>query len=887
MRPIVRVLVAVLLAALGCDVPTPPPTLGGLTLQVTTVPGSVAILDSGRILIRGQVSRDIVTTPGRTETITGLPEGPYTVALEGFRFDAVYYFGQTSAPVTVVGGQNKTADIPSFLPFTPSAPTFSDTFWIGKSVPVSFGSVGASSYTVEWSEDQTFSSGVTSSSTSSTSTQIAVANFAVYWVRVRATDPYQHPSAFGPAARIRSVKFGPTKRLRFTRQPTATVAGATITPAVEVIAQDSLGDTAAVFAGSVTIAIAANPKNGTLGGTRTVAASSGVATFSTLKIDSVATGYTLWASASGLAPDTSSAFSITTPPADLRIAASPALVVTPGRVSQGDTVAVSSFIVVNQGNGPSNAADVGFYLSPDSTITAADTRLGGLSIPVLGPAKADTVGSQIVPIPLPVAPGTYYLGALVDDSGKTAESDEANNFESAAFAVRILFQVTSLQPPDGAGNVETGVVVEAQFSDGPDPTSVDINFTVSQGGTQLVSLINNYVSTRTARLSAPFLPGTAYLASLPKAILDTSGRPLASARQVSFTTRSWQPLTVGPGGQRPAMVISPGGRIHVIHGSGNDVLYSTCASNCTSLSGWQTTTILPLAGGAALALDSAGGLHVSYRDSLTKALKYATCVNNCTTPAAWTKVLVDPTDVDFDGTSIAVTLTGRVHVAYRGRGTGALQYVTCYGSCTDALAWAATVADSASSYYPSIAVDQSGQPHVVAYAALTGDLRYSTCSNINNCYISANWQTIAVDKTLGDVGFGTSIAVEPSGRLDVAYYNISLTTLKFATCTNGCLTLGSWEVGTADSDPTGDVGWYPSLALDALNRMFVSYYDGAPHAYLKFASCAVACTATGSWRHAPVDLTTNAGLQSSIRVDATGRVHIAYRGAAGGLSYME
>jgi len=100
-------------------------------------------------------------------------------------------------------------------------------------------------------------------------------------------------------------------RLIFTVQPSTMTAGATITPAVRVTAQDNFGNTVTNFTSNVTVAIAANPGGGTLAGTKTVAASAGVATFSTLSIDKAGTGYRLAATATGLAPDTSSAFSIT------------------------------------------------------------------------------------------------------------------------------------------------------------------------------------------------------------------------------------------------------------------------------------------------------------------------------------------------------------------------------------------------------------------------------------------------------------------------------------------------------------------------------------------------------------------------------------------------
>src|SRR5207248_901417 len=53
-----------------------------------------------------------------------------------------------------------------------------------------------------------------------------------------------------------------------------------------------------------------NPASGTLSGTKTVAAVNGVATFSTLSLNAVGTGYTLTAAATGLTGATSSGFNI-------------------------------------------------------------------------------------------------------------------------------------------------------------------------------------------------------------------------------------------------------------------------------------------------------------------------------------------------------------------------------------------------------------------------------------------------------------------------------------------------------------------------------------------------------------------------------------------------
>ena len=103
---------------------------------------------------------------------------------------------------------------------------------------------------------------------------------------------------------------GATK-LAFVQQPTNTVAGATITPAVTVAVQNVSGSTVTTNTSTVTLAIGTNPAGGALSGTLSVAAVAGVATFGNLLINNAGTGYTLTASDGALTGATSTAFNIT------------------------------------------------------------------------------------------------------------------------------------------------------------------------------------------------------------------------------------------------------------------------------------------------------------------------------------------------------------------------------------------------------------------------------------------------------------------------------------------------------------------------------------------------------------------------------------------------
>src|SRR6185503_12982381 len=75
--------------------------------------------------------------------------------------------------------------------------------------------------------------------------------------------------------------------------------------------QDSFGNTVTTSSASIAVAIGTNPGGGTLSGTTTATAVSGVASFSNLSINKVGTGYTLTAASAPLTGATSAGFTIT------------------------------------------------------------------------------------------------------------------------------------------------------------------------------------------------------------------------------------------------------------------------------------------------------------------------------------------------------------------------------------------------------------------------------------------------------------------------------------------------------------------------------------------------------------------------------------------------
>src|SRR5205809_1026376 len=123
------------------------------------------------------------------------------------------------------------------------------------------------------------------------------------------------PVATSAAFKITPGAPPPPTHLGFTQQPqTTVVAGAAITPPVQVAALDASEHVVQGFTGTIGLALEPASNGGTLSGGTPINAVNGIATFPSLSVDKAGTGYTLRATASGLTDATSSAFNVTPPP---------------------------------------------------------------------------------------------------------------------------------------------------------------------------------------------------------------------------------------------------------------------------------------------------------------------------------------------------------------------------------------------------------------------------------------------------------------------------------------------------------------------------------------------------------------------------------------------
>jgi hypothetical protein len=143
---------------------------------------------------------------------------------------------------------------------------------------------------------------VASGTTASVTVGPLTANTGYHW-QARARDDAADTSDWvpfptGPGNAETDADFSvqpPPVRLVFTVQPSTTVVGVAISPAVVVTALDANGQVVTAYSDSVKMTIATNPAGGRLAGTTTILAVGGVATFADLKINKAGVGYTLQA----------------------------------------------------------------------------------------------------------------------------------------------------------------------------------------------------------------------------------------------------------------------------------------------------------------------------------------------------------------------------------------------------------------------------------------------------------------------------------------------------------------------------------------------------------------------------------------------------------------
>ncbi|HMD39088.1 MAG TPA: Ig-like domain repeat protein [Candidatus Acidoferrum sp.] len=155
---------------------------------------------------------------------------------------------------------------------------------------------------------------------------------------------YAVQTAQTPLALTVAGTVGAATKLAFVSTlPSSTPVGVAIAPPVQVAVEDVNGNI--VTSATNSIAIAPGPGTATLGGTLTVAAVKGIATFSNLTVSAAGTGDTLIASSGTLSAATSAAFNVTIPAAKL------AFTTQPSSTNTGASIVPAVAVTIEDANG--------------------------------------------------------------------------------------------------------------------------------------------------------------------------------------------------------------------------------------------------------------------------------------------------------------------------------------------------------------------------------------------------------------------------------------------------------------------------------------------------------------------------------------------------------
>jgi len=335
------------------------------------------------------------------------------------------------------------------------------------------------------------------------------ASDATYTVELTVTD---NGGASSSTSQSVSVAQRVPTSLAFFVQPTNTQAGATITPAVQVEVRDQFANRLTTATNSITVGIGTNPASGTLSGTKMVAAASGVATFSTLSIDNIGTGYTLTAAATGLTGATSASFNVTA------AAPSPSL----------STVSASPTTITAGGSGATitvTARDGSGNLLSGATVTPAASGSGN----TLTPSSATTSALGVATFTLTsTGAGSKTVSATIDGVAITQTAIVTVN------AGAISGTVSTLAASPGTITVNSGTAT--------------LTATVTDGfGNPVVGATVTFSATGTGNtLSGPALSNTSGVATgtLSSSVAENktvsataSGTPLTQTASVQVTSQ--------------------------------------------------------------------------------------------------------------------------------------------------------------------------------------------------------------------------------------------------------------------------------------------------------------------------------------------------------------
>ena len=449
-----------------------------------------------------------------------------------------------------------------------------------------------------------------------------------------------------------NITVGTASQLAFTTQPSNTSAGGTMSSVVVTI-QDAGGNTVTGATDNVTLAINNNPSSGTLSGTTTVAAVSGVATFSTLSIDAIGSGYTLDATASGLSTATSNGFNITG-----GTATKLAFTTQPISTTGGATMSNVVVTIQDAGNNTVTSATDNVTLAIGAN-PGSGSLSGTLTVAAVN-GVATFSGLSIDKI------GTGYT-LTANASGLTGATSNTFNI-TLGTASQLAF---TTQPGNGTGGsaLSTQPVVTIQDAGGNTVTTATDNITLSinanpgsgsLSGTATVAAVSGVATFSGLSIDKV---GTGYTldadgASLTTVTSSTFNITVGTASQLVFTTQPGN----GTGGSalstQPVVTIQDAGGNTVTTATDNITLSINANPGSGSLSG--TATVAAVSGVATfsgLSIDKVGTGYTLDADGASLTTVTSSTFNITVGTASQLVFTTQPSNTSAGGTMSSVVVT--------------------------------------------------------------------------------------------------------------------------------------------------------------------------------------------------------------------------------------